>query len=146
MTIEDRAVDGRGPNSALHARQYLDSDGASVDHPAVGRLVLLYTMGRVSGEIRRTPLRFFEVGQDLLVAASNRGGPNHPDWFLNLQEDPKVWVRRDADFYEARAIVVDGAERDLLWETVVVATAPQFADYQAKAPRTIPLARLLAVG
>ncbi|MDP9145831.1 MAG: nitroreductase family deazaflavin-dependent oxidoreductase [Actinomycetota bacterium] len=143
MTIEDRALDGAEPGAVEHARQYLESDGASVDHPAVGSLILLYTTGRVSGEIRRTPLRFFEVDQDLVVAASFRGSSTHPDWYLNLIDDPRVWVRRDADLYPATAVPVDESHRDRLWENVVLAQAPRFADYQAMTERTIPLVRLV---
>ena len=144
MTIEDRACDGAEPTAVEHARQYLESDGASVDHPAVGSLILLYTTGRISGATRRTPLRFFEVDDHLVVAASSRGSSSNPDWYLNLVDDPEVFVRRDADLYRARAVPVDPAERDRLWETVVVATAPQFADYQAGTKRTIPLVRLVS--
>ncbi|HSJ85359.1 MAG TPA: nitroreductase family deazaflavin-dependent oxidoreductase [Acidimicrobiia bacterium] len=146
MTIEDRAVDPARPFAAEHVRQYLESNGAAVDHPAAGHLILLYTTGRTSGQIRRTPLRFFEVGDDLVVAASFAGAPEHPDWYLNLLADPKVWVRRDADLYEATAMPVVGEERDRIWETVVVSQAPQFADYQTKTPRVIPVIRLVAAG
>lgn len=144
MTVEDRAVDPSRPHAAQNVREYLASDGAGVDHPAAGSLILLYTTGRRSGDIRRTPLRFFEVGEDLMVAASYGGAPRHPDWYLNLMEDPAVWVRRNADFYEADAVTIEGEERDRLWESVVVATAPQFGVYQEKTERTIPLVRLVA--
>jgi deazaflavin-dependent oxidoreductase (nitroreductase family) len=141
--MEERALDGAEPSAVDHARQYLESDGASVDHPAVGSLILLYTTGRASGEIRRTPLRFFEVDEDLVVAASSRGSSTHPDWYLNLVQDPKVWVRRDADLFPATAARVDGPDRDRLWETVVLTKAPRFAEYQAMTDRTIPLVRLV---
>jgi len=144
MTIEDRAVDPSRPFAAEHVRQYLESNGASVDHPAAGHLILLYTTGRTSGEIRRTPLRFFEVADDLIVSGSYGGSPDHPDWYLNLLADPQVWVRRDADLYEATAMPVDGEERDRLWDTVVVTQAPQFAGYQQKTERVIPVIRLVA--
>ena len=144
MTIEDRALDPSRPHAAEHVRQYLESDGADVDHPAAGHLILLYTTGRASGEIRRTPLRFFEVEDDLVVAASYGGSTEHPDWYLNLVDDSRVWVRRDADLYEADAIPIDRADRDQLWDTVVVREAPQFADYQEKTERIIPLVRLVA--
>lgn len=145
MTIEDRAVDPARPFAAEHVRQYLESNGASVDHPAAGHLILLYTTGRTTGKIRRTPLRYFELGDDLMVAASYGGAPEHPDWYLNLLADPRVWVRRDADLYEATAAPVEGEERDRIWETVVVSQAPQFADYQTKTSRVIPVVRLVAV-
>jgi deazaflavin-dependent oxidoreductase (nitroreductase family) len=89
-------------------------------------------------------LRFFEINADLFVAGSYGGSPRHPDWYLNLLDDPRVWVRRDAQLYEADAIPIEGAERDLLWNTVVVGIAPQFADYQKKTQRIIPLVRLVA--
>lgn len=89
-------------------------------------------------------MRFFEVDDDLVVVGSYRGSPSHPDWYLNLLHDPKVWVRRDADLYAATAVPVEEAERGRLWETVVLRQAPLFADYQAKIERTIPLVRLNA--
>ena len=144
MTIEDRARDGASPSAAEHVRQYLDSDGADIDHPAQGSLIVLYTTGRRSGDIRRTPLRFFEDGDDLIVAASFRGAPNDPDWYLNIVEDTAVWVRRDSELFPARADVFDDDERDRLWDNVVVASAPQFADYQEKTDRKIPLVRLVS--
>jgi len=144
VTIEDRACDGAEPTAVEHARQYLESDGASVDHPAVGSLILLYTTGRISGATRRTPLRFFEVDDHLVVAASSRGSSSNPDWYLNLVDDPKVWVRHDADLYPASAVPIEGSERDRLWESTVLTNAPRFAEYQAMTERTIPLVRLVA--
>ena len=144
MTIEDRAIDSPRERPANHARQYIESDGAAVDHPAVGSLVLLYTTGRVTGQIHRTPLRFWVVGDDLVVAASAQGADTHPGWYLNLLADPNVWVRRDAVFYEAAAETIDPAERDRVWNEIVVLQTPGMADYQAKTSRSIPLVRLVA--
>lgn len=146
MTVEDRALDPARPHAAKNVREYLASDGAEVDHPAAGSLILLYTTGRHSGEIRRTPLRYFDVDGDVMVAASYGGAPRHPDWYLNLVEDPAVWVRRNADFYEAEAVLIEGEERDRLWDSVVLTTAPQFGAYQEKTERTIPLVRLVPRG
>jgi deazaflavin-dependent oxidoreductase (nitroreductase family) len=144
VTIEDRAIDPSRPHAAKNVREYLASDGAKVDHPAAGHLILLYTTGRNTGEIRRTPLRFFELDGDLMVAASYGGSSTHPDWYMNLVEDSTVWVRRDGDLFEADAIPIEGEERDRLWESVVVSIAPQFGAYQEKTDRTIPLVRLVA--
>jgi len=146
MTVEDRAVDGSNTTAAEHVRQYLESAGASVDHPAQGHLIILYTTGRVSGDIRRTPLRFFEDGEGLIVAASYRGSPDHPDWYLNLLDDPHVWVRKDSDLFPARSVVIEDDERDRIWDTVVAIAAPQFVEYQANTTRVIPLVRLLPSG
>ena len=94
--------------------------------------ILLYTTGRVSGEFCRTPLRFFEVDGDLVVAASYGGSPQHPHWYLNLVEDPRVWVRGDAGLeWKPTASPIDRADRNRIRrDTVPVPTAPQFGDYQ----------------
>jgi len=78
----------------------------------------------------------------MLIAASYRGAPHHPAWYLNLIEDPDVWVRRDDELH----VPVGEEERDVLWDSVVTAQAPQFADYQAATSRTIPLIRLVGGG
>ncbi len=141
-SIEETATDGT-EHGAIHARQYRASDGASVEHPAVGSLILLYTTGRSTGKIRRTPLRFFALDDDdLMVAATARGSDTNPNWYSNLLADPRVWVRLDSDLYAATATPVQGEERDRLWTTVVLIGAPQFADYQAATWRVIPLVRL----
>ena len=146
MTIEDRAVDSTRAHAAKNAREYLESNGQVVDHPAVGHLILLYTTGRLSGQIRRTPLRYFEDAGGMLVAASYGGSSQQPDWYLNLVADPQVWVRHNADFYKAEAVALEGEERDRLWESVVVAEAPRFAEYQAQTDRVIPVIRLVPAG
>ena len=139
--IERQAVDNPSPWARNHIAQYLESDGREVDHPMADSLVLLYTRGKRSGEIRRTPLAAFEDGDSLVVIASKGGAPEHPSWYWNLKADPTVWVRDKADFYEARAEVLDGDEHADMWARIV-AWAPGFQTYQDKVDRTIPLVRL----
>lgn len=70
--------------------------GAPIEGMNRDRLLLLTTTGRRTGQQRTTPLRFDQDGEDLLVIASNVGAPKHPDWYLNLAEDPRagrVWER-----------------------------------------------------
>ena len=145
MSIEDRAIDSSRQQTADHARQYLESDGANVDHPAAGHLILLYTTGRTSGEIRRTPLRFFDDGDDLVVTASFRGSPKHPDWYLNILDDPNVWIRHNADLYEATASTLEPEARDEMW-AYIVSKAPHFAEYQEATDRIIPVVRFTRMG
>ena len=72
------------------------------------------------------------------VVASLGGAPNHPVWYYNLIANPHVElqdgpVRRD---YQARE--VEGAERDTWWDRAVEAY-PDYAEYQKKTSRTIPV-------
>lgn len=139
--IETRAVDNPTGWGQSHIDQYLASDGSEVDFPMADDLILLYTTGRKSGEIRRVPIVHYRDGDDLIVVASKGGAPKHPSWYLNLVADPRVWVRRKGDFFEAEATVVGDPERETLWREVT-AWAPFFQGYQDKVSRQIPLIRL----
>ncbi|MDF1597577.1 MAG: nitroreductase family deazaflavin-dependent oxidoreductase [Acidimicrobiia bacterium] len=139
--IETKAVDSPSEYVADQAREYLDSDGATVDHPHADRLILLYVRGRKSGQIRRVPLVSVRDGDDLLIVGSKGGAPNHPAWYLNLAADPRVWVRDRADFYAAAAETLEGEERAIAWSKLVAAM-PFFGDYEKKTNRVMPVIRL----
>ena len=140
--IEARAADNPSPYASAHIAQYLESDGQDVDHPMADALILLYTTGKKSGQIRRTPLAAYSDGDDLIVIASKGGAPEHPSWFWNLKADPSVWVRDKGEFYEARAEVLDADEHDAMWGRITE-WAPGFQSYQDKVDRLIPLVRLI---
>jgi deazaflavin-dependent oxidoreductase (nitroreductase family) len=138
--IERDAVDATRPWAQKHIRQYLA--GEDVEHPSADRLILLYTTGRVTGKIRRTPVVQFPDGDDMLVVASQGGAPENPQWYFNLEADPRAWVRYYDDFFEARAEILDPEERAPVWERITAHT-PAFAEYQAKVERVIPVVRLV---
>jgi deazaflavin-dependent oxidoreductase (nitroreductase family) len=76
-----------------HVDRYRETDGEE-GHDWQGTTVLLLTTtGRNTGAKRTAPLIYQRHGDDYLVAASNGGG-DPPGWFLNLQDDPIVAVRR----------------------------------------------------
>lgn len=139
--VEAVAVDSPLPWARDHTRQYLESDGAEVDHPRAPAMVLLYTKGRSTGLIRRVPLVATHLGEDLVVMASKGGAPTHPEWYLNLVADPTVWVRDRDDVYQATATTLAGDERSALWGQFV-GEFPVFQEYADKTERVIPLVRL----
>lgn len=142
--IEEQAVDNPQPWVREHIAQYLRSDGEEVDHAMADHLILLYTKGRRSGKIRRVPLAHYRDGDALIVIASKGGAPDHPAWFLNLRDDPRVWVRRKSEVFEARADVLEGEEYREMWARVTD-WAPGFQSYQDKTERRLPLVRLRPV-
>lgn len=144
MDIEATAAANPSEHAETHIQQYLASDGREVDHPAGDRLILLYTTGRQSGEIRRVPLGSFPDGDSLVVVASNAGRPNDPQWYRNLQADSKVWVRRKNEFYEATATAMSPEARQVYWEKLT-AQVSMFAEYQEKAGRELALVRITPV-
>ncbi|MGI9057044.1 MAG: nitroreductase family deazaflavin-dependent oxidoreductase [Ktedonobacteraceae bacterium] len=113
------------------------SKGHMEDRPRL----LLTTRGAKSGLPRTTPMMYIPDGDRLLVMASNIGAPTHPDWYRNLVAHPKVTVEIRNEIFDATAVVMEGAERERLWNRIVE-LAPFFAEHQAKTTRQIPLIAL----
>lgn len=126
-------------------RKMIDDFRASrsaTGQPMDGRpLLLLTTTGARSGQRRTTPVMFIRDGDQLLVIASNAGAPRHPDWYYNLVADPRVTVEVGAETYDATARVLEGSERQRLWESIT-RQYPFFSDHQAKVSRQIPVVAL----
>ena len=141
VDVEAIAVDSPLDWVQTHTAQYLQSDGADVEHPQADSLILLYTTGRKSGQIRRIALIAIRDGDDLVVMASKGGAPVHPDWYFNLADDSTVWVRDKANFYEATAVTLDPQERAEAWENLV-AVFPFMEELAARTDRVLPLVRL----
>ncbi len=101
-------------------------------------VIILTTRGAKSGKIRKTPLMRVEHDGAYAVVASLGGAPKHPVWYYNILGDPHVelqdgLVRRD---YVAREVT--GDEKAQWWE-YAVAAFPNYADYQRKTEREIPV-------
>lgn len=109
------------------------------------RLLLLTTVGRRSGQRRTTPMMFHSDGEHVYVIASNMGAPKHPDWYLNLVDEPRVTVEIGDDSYETTAVPLTGAEYQRVWTDLVTAN-PFFVDHQAKTDRVIPVVELSRAG
>ena len=107
------------------------------------RLLLLTTTGARTGTPHTTPLGYLPDGGDrVLVIASAGGSPRHPAWYHNLRANPRVTVESGAFTYEARAVVLEGEERDRSFARAVE-TEPGWAAYQEKAgDRVIPMVAL----
>lgn len=105
------------------------------------RLLLLTTTGTRSDAPHTTPVGYLPDGDRILIIASAAGAPRHPDWFHNLVTHPRVTVEDGTFTYDARAVVLDGAERDSVFARAAEAD-PGWADYQAKTTRVIPVVAL----
>jgi deazaflavin-dependent oxidoreductase (nitroreductase family) len=69
------------------------------------------------------------------------GAPRNPDWYYNLKANPEVTVEVGTESYAAEAVEVTGAERDRIYAEMAAAS-PQFAEYEQKTDRTIPVVAL----
>ncbi|AEM84651.1 nitroreductase family deazaflavin-dependent oxidoreductase [Streptomyces violaceusniger] len=101
-------------------------------------VVLLTTRGAKSGKIRKTPLMRVEHNGTYAVVASLGGSPKHPVWYYNVQGDPRVELQDGPVRQGMTAREVTGEEKALWWERAVEAY-PDYADYQTKTDRQIPV-------
>jgi deazaflavin-dependent oxidoreductase (nitroreductase family) len=104
-------------------------------------LLLLTTTGAKSGKPHTNPTMYLSDGDRLLIFASKSGAPTHPDWYHNLRVNPHVTVEVGRETYEATATVLTGEERDRMYARQAE-LYPQFADYQTKTTRKIPVIAL----
>ncbi len=125
-----------------HTIEEFRANGGKVGGVWEGRpLLLLTTTGAKSGKRHTTPTMYLRDGDRLLVFASKGGAPTHPDWYHNLRKHPQVTVEVGDETYETTATVLTGEERDRLYARQA-ALYPQFADYQKKTTRKIPVIAL----
>ena len=101
-------------------------------------IVLLTSVGAQSGKLRKSPLMRVEHEGEYAVVASLGGAPKHPVWYYNVRKEPHVelqdgTVKRD---YVAREVTGD---EKAVWWARAVAAYPDYADYQKKTTRQIPV-------
>jgi deazaflavin-dependent oxidoreductase (nitroreductase family) len=113
-----------------------------VGGPFEGAPVLLLTStGAKSGEQRTTPVVYQQDGERMVIFASKAGAPENPAWFHNLRANPSATVEVGPDTVEVEAVVTDGDERERLFSKQKQ-LMPQFADYEQKTTRQIPVVAL----
>lgn len=99
---------------------------------------LLVATGRRSGEARTTPLLYLEDGERVVVVASQGGMSTDPLWFRNLEAHPDCHFEIGSERRALRARRATAEERSALWPRLA-AMYPDYDDYQARAPREIPV-------
>jgi deazaflavin-dependent oxidoreductase (nitroreductase family) len=121
-----------------NAETYMKSGGTDGTELKGKRVILLTTVGAKTGKIRKTPLMRVENNGEYAVVASLGGAPKHPVWYWNIKKNPQVELQ-DGEVtkdYEAREVV--GEDKEEWWERAVEAW-PDYADYQKKTDRQIPV-------
>ena len=124
-----------------------------VGGPFAGAPVVLVTStGAHSGRPHTTPLVYLREqdgqggpGDRIYVFGSMGGAPKHPAWYHNLKAHPDATVEVGTEKYQVRATIMTGAERDRLFQKQA-SLRPQFAEYQSRTTRTIPVVALERVG
>lgn len=94
--------------------------------------------GRRSGVPRTTPLLCVPHDGGWLVAGSYFGGPRTPVWVHNLRATETAEIRAGGRTYAVGWREVEGEERAAMWQ-VMLRTWPNFALYEERTDRTIPV-------
>jgi deazaflavin-dependent oxidoreductase (nitroreductase family) len=108
------------------------------------RLLLLTTVGAKTGARRTTPLGYLPDGERILIIASAGGAPAHPAWYHNLRANPQVTVEDGSFTYQAKAVVLEGEERDRLFARAVEQD-PGWGAYQTGSGRILPVVALIPI-
>jgi deazaflavin-dependent oxidoreductase (nitroreductase family) len=121
--------------------EFRANDG-KVGGPFEGAPVLLLTAtGAKSGERRTTPVMYLPDGERMVIFASKGGAPTNPGWYHNLRANPSATVEVGSDTVDVQAVVTEGDERERLFRKQAE-LYPQFADYEQKTTRQIPVVAL----
>jgi deazaflavin-dependent oxidoreductase (nitroreductase family) len=102
-------------------------------------VVIVTTKGAKTGKVRKLGLMRVEHDGEYALVASLGGAPQNPVWYYNLKADPTALTIQDGPEpgdYVAREI--EGDEKALWWDRAV-AVFPDYADYQEKTDRVIPV-------
>ncbi len=120
------------------AEEYEATDGASAGEILNRPIIVVTNLGAKSGKLRKTALMRVEHQGEYLAVGSLGGAPKNPVWVYNLRKNPHVEVQDKAERHDYTARELAGAEREVWWQRAVEAF-PNYADYQTKTERLIPL-------
>ena len=101
-------------------------------------VIVLTSVGAKTGKLRKTPLMRVEHDGEYAVVASLGGAPKNPGWYHNIVKNPRVELQDGAVPRDYDAREVFGDERATWWERAVEAW-PDYAEYQKKTDRQIPV-------
>ncbi|MDT5094480.1 MAG: hypothetical protein QOH60_3843 [Mycobacterium sp.] len=111
------------------------TEGTEMQGKAV---ILLTTVGAKTGKIRKTPLMRVEHDGEYAVVASLGGAPKNPVWYYNIKANPRVELQDGTETHDYDSREVFGDEKAAWWERAVAAW-PDYANYQKKTDRQIPV-------
>lgn len=101
-------------------------------------IIVLTSVGAKSGKLRKNALMRVEHDGVYAVVASLGGDPKNPVWYYNLKANPHVELQDGATRRDYTAREVVGEEKAIWWERAVE-TWPDYATYQTKTDRQIPV-------
>ncbi|MGH9139000.1 MAG: nitroreductase family deazaflavin-dependent oxidoreductase [Acidimicrobiales bacterium] len=138
MPLDGTYEPGAWTFSADQVQRYEESGGAEGAELQGTPVIVLWTRGRRSGNVRKSPLMRIEHDGRYAVVASKGGDPKHPEWYLNVLADPNVSLQDGGEVHDYAARVVTGVEKAEWWKRAAEVW-PDYDNYQSKTDREIPL-------
>jgi deazaflavin-dependent oxidoreductase (nitroreductase family) len=130
------------PSSSDWAREqveeYESSGGTKATTLRGVPVVVITSMGAGTGKLRKNPVMRVEHDGAYAAVASKGGAPEHPGWYRNLVDHPLVELQDGPAKGDYTAREASGDERDVWWQRAVEVW-PDYASYQTKTDRQIPV-------
>lgn len=114
------------------------TEGTTLRDTGMPCIIVTHT-GNKTGGIRKIPLMRVRIADSYVLIGSYGGRPKDPVWVHNLRANPDVEIRDKTETFKMRIREVsDDTERQRIWD-ISAEVFPPYNDYQAKAPRQIPV-------
>lgn len=126
-----------------HVHLYRVTHGLIGHRSPLGPMLLLEVRGRTSGRTRSVTLLYHEKDHVYYVVASNGGRPEHPEWLLNVRQNPDVIVQVGARRFRAIARAVPSTDEPAVWDELVRYYG-DWGAYQKLTERTLCFVELTA--
>jgi F420H(2)-dependent quinone reductase len=130
------------PSTAGWARRQVEryeaTNGEEANDLRGRPIIVLTSLGAKTGMLRKTPLMRVEHEGLYAVVASQGGAPKHPVWYFNLKTNPHVELQDGPTKRDYLARELSGDEKAVWWERAVT-TWPDYAKYQTRTKRQIPV-------
>ena len=118
--------------------EFRTNDGALSGPMEGAPILLLTTIGRLSGEAHTTPVGFVDAGGRLAVAAANGGSDENPDWYRNIENDSRVTIEVPGASIPSIASIATGDDRSELLGRMAD-SLPGMSDHVSATTREIPV-------
>jgi deazaflavin-dependent oxidoreductase (nitroreductase family) len=109
-------------------------------------MVLMYTIGAKTGQVRMVPLQYYPkiAPEGILVLASNNGQPKAPNWYYNLKAHPDIDIRVGRERRRVHAEELGPERHEAVWPAMRRQNNA-IETYARKAGRTLPIMLLRTV-
>jgi deazaflavin-dependent oxidoreductase (nitroreductase family) len=138
MPLTGEYEPGTSAWSRKNVEEYEATDGEQGGDLRGRPVIVLTSVGAKSGKLRKTALMRVEHEGTYAVVASLGGAPMNPAWYHNLVEHPHVELQDRATRRDYLAREVKGDEKAVWWGRALE-TWPDYATYQTKTDRQIPV-------